>query len=202
MGFFGNKDKEKETLILQLDTARGGNDGLKKELARAQQTIDSLRASTVESAQQILELQERVKGMEPQSSGMLVLIRYSARLVGLALVIASAMMAKWLAEGHENAILPLIEGYSPLWALYLFFQCSGLLMVSFAPTRSHTRTLVFGAYMSSLLVVLAAVFVYFLQGGPIPISLNLVGLMVVNSVGIWLLIQAERKLQFEKKVLT
>lgn len=200
MGFFGNKDKEKVALQLQLDSARGGNDGLKKQLSSAQQTIGSLSATAIKNEQQILELQERLKGMEPQSAGMIILIRYAARLIGLALVVASAMMAKWLAEGHENASIPLIEGYSPLWFLYLFFQCAGLLMVSFAPSRSHTRKLVFGVYMSVLLLVLGTVLVYSLQGGPIPISKNLIGLMVVNSAGVWLLIQAERILRHEKWV--
>lgn len=198
MGFFGDKDKDKEQLKIQLASAIGERDGLKKELIVAQATIDDLRVAAAKSAQQIQELQELANGLKPQSSAMLILIRYSARLGGIALVLASAMMAKWLAEGHENANLPLIEGYSPLWALYLFFQCAGLLMMSFAPSRSHTRLMVFGAYMSAVLVALGAVLVHSLQGGPIPISLNTVGLMTVNSIGIWLLVQAERKLSFER----
>ena len=198
MGFFGDKDKEKEALKQQRDSAKAEVDGLKRQLASEQQSSAGLNANASKREMLILELQERLKGREPQSNVMIALIKYAARLVGLALIVASAMLAKWLAEGHEDVNIPTIEGYSPVWVLYLFFQCAGLLMVSFAPSKSHTRLLVFGAYMSSLLVVLAGVLVYSLQGGPIAVSLNLVGLMVFNSIGVWLFVQAERKLHLAK----
>lgn len=198
MSIFGDKDKEKAALRTQLSEARNANEVLKTQLEQSGQKIDSLKMQVAAGEAEVRQMQDRLKGLRPQSSIVLMLIRYATRLLGLALVAASAVICKWLAEGNGGEKISLDWGLELLWGLYLFCQCAGLFLVAFAPSRSHTHLLVFGVYMTTLLVLLAGVLAYSFRGGPIPYNVNLVNLIAVNSVGILLLAMAERKLRFER----
>ena len=198
MGIFDTKDEVRAALQTKLSDCRSANELLKKQLDDKGQESENLKLQVDSCKMEMVRMEEKLKGLKPQSSMTLKLLRYATRTLGIALLVASAAICKWLAEGNGGEQISFEWGLQILWALYLFCQCAGLFLAAFAPSRSHTHQLVFGSYMSAVTVLLAIFLAFSFRGGPIPYSLNLIGLIAINSLGIWVLINAERIIRFEK----
>lgn len=200
MDIFGDSEKIKalEFQIENLRTSLRNQEAisdrekfkLESQLVERQNQIDELTSAVAERDRRIEEMAKVVRDQNDIPVKALTAIQVFIRILGIALVIASLLLARSLGVGAIGD-----ERYGTVWILYLFCQFAGLYLAGFgAPTDLRSIT-IFGVYMCSILVVVSASIVSSLLN-VISISLTpeLFWLAAINAIGVPILIYVERRI--------
>ena len=210
--FSNNTDLQRKLLVIesyleatseQLRTAEAREEKLKVELAKAKGPItqgedshldlvpSTGRPSSVSYPRESKKNQWKFDLEKLRSQSENPLPRFSiylVRLVGICLGILSIVVGFFIARGIETRVAPEL-----MWAIYMASQFPGAYLLGFGKALDYKAWSYLGLYMTILFLVLSCTMLLVMLGRlAIPLSNDLVCITAINSLGIAILVLAEK----------
>lgn len=186
MGLFSNK--EVEQLTTKLGTVQAQLTSTERLLANEKTFNNQLTEQVQTQSKQLKYLNEKLREASPAAPASTRLSRFM-QWFGLFFIAVSLALAYILATKEISSF-----NLSVLWTIYIVTQLFGLYLVGYGKEKNFGSFQRFGAYMSVLFLITCCLMMLSLIGLiQLRIGLNLVFLGLINSLGVIVLIYAERE---------